>query len=71
MSDDIRLTITLRFGEGDETQGPKIIDVTPAFAPPPKLALPPPRPWWRSKTPNMLDGAVFAGTFATVWWLFS
>jgi hypothetical protein len=68
----MRLTITLNFRNDDgEPVGP-IIDVpvegviVPPLSAPPRLALPPPRPWWRSKKPNMLDGAVIAATAAAV-----
>jgi hypothetical protein len=79
----MKLTITLNFrdddgstfGDGSDANPfvcPTVIDVpvVPPLAAPPRLALPRPRPWWRSKRPNMLDGAVVAATAAAVaWWL--
>jgi hypothetical protein len=73
MTDVMKITITLNFGNGSEPRADaQVIDV-PAhevFEPAPAKALPKPRPWWRSKTPNLLDGAVLAGALA-IWWLLS
>jgi hypothetical protein len=74
MSDAITIKITLNFHDGNEPRAAaQVIDV-PAhevFEPALVKALPKPRPWWRSKTPNLLDGAVLAGALATCWWLLS
>ena len=69
----MKLTITINMGDGSEpVADAKVIDVpaTEVFPAPPRLALPRPRAWWRSKKPNMLDGAVVAGAVAgALWWL--
>jgi hypothetical protein len=73
MTDAIKITITLKLTGADEPRAEAQVIDLPAhevFEPAPAKALPKPRPWWRSRTPNMLDGAVLAGALAT-WWLLS
>jgi hypothetical protein len=70
MSDAMKITITIKFSDGGEpTAEAKIIDLpaTEVFAPPPAKVLPKPRKWLR---PKLFDGAILAGSFATLlWWL--
>ena len=70
MSDAMKITITIKFGDsGEPTAEAKIIDLpaTEVFSPPPAKALPKPKRWL---TPNVFDGAVIAGALA-IWWLLS